>query len=91
MVRAIPLCCAAVFTHLVADVLDAAEDRKHLTARATVLGSELAGDALAVAEAPVDDQPSQLRSVDRPVLRRPDRPSPAEKGALSSSLRRPSN
>lgn len=42
-------------------MLDAAEDRKHLAAGATVLGAELAGEALAVAEAP-----SRLRSTAHP-------------------------
>ena len=55
MIRPIPLRCPAILTHLVADILDAAEDWKHLAARATVLGSELAGEALAVAKAPIDD------------------------------------
>ncbi len=55
-----------ILAHLVADVLDATEDRKHLAARPTVLGAELAGEALAVAEAPVDDDPSHARSVDGP-------------------------
>jgi hypothetical protein len=57
MIRAIPLRRPAVFALLVADVLDAAEDRKDLAARAAVLGAELAGEALAIAEALVDDQP----------------------------------
>ena len=55
MIRAIPLGRPVVFTHFVADVLDATEDRKHLAARDAVLGSELAGKALTVAKAPVDD------------------------------------
>ena len=58
MIGPIPLGRPIVFAHLVADVLDAAQDRKNLAARATVLGSELAGEALSVAEAPVDDEPS---------------------------------
>lgn len=64
MVRVIPLRCAAVFTHFVTDVLNAAENRKHLAARAAVLGAELTGEALAVAEAPVDDQPGEPLAVD---------------------------
>lgn len=63
MVRPIPLGRASILALLVADVLDAAEDRKHLATRATVLGSELAGEALAVTEAPVDDQPGEPLAV----------------------------
>ena len=59
MVGPIPLGRPPVFAHFVPDVLDAAEDRKHLAAGPTVLGAELAGEALAVAEAPVDNQPSE--------------------------------
>ena len=72
IIRSIPLRRAAVLTHRIADVLDAAEDRKHLAAGATVLGSELAGKALAVAKAPVDDQPGEAIAVNGPAPRRPD-------------------
>lgn len=64
MVFPTPLGRSTVFAHLVPDVLHVAEDRKHLAAGAAVLGSKLTGEALAVAEAPVDDQRSQPRSVD---------------------------
>lgn len=57
MVGPIPLGRSAVLSHLVADVLDAAEDGEDFAAGAAVLGAELACEALAVAEAPVDDQP----------------------------------
>ena len=67
MIRSIPVWRPIVFTLLVADVLDAAEDRKHFAPRATILRSELTGEALAVAEAPVDDQPSQSLAVDGPL------------------------
>jgi len=73
MVRAIPLGRPSVLTLLVADVLNAAENREHLAASSPVLGSELAGEALTVAEAPVDDQPCQSLAVDGPTPRRPDR------------------
>jgi hypothetical protein len=69
----IPLGRPAVLTLFVPDVLDSTEDRKHLAAGAAVLGAELAGEALPVSTAPVDDQPGQTRSVDRPPPRRPDR------------------
>ncbi len=65
-VSPIPLGRAAVLALLVADVLDSAEDRKDLAARAAVLGAELTGEALAVPEAPVDDQPSEPLAVDGP-------------------------
>jgi len=65
----IPPRCPPVLTHLVPDVLDSAEDRKNCAAGAAVLGAELAGEALAVAEAPIDDQPRQLLSVDGPSPR----------------------
>ena len=74
MVCTIPLGCSTVLAQLVADILDAAEDRKHLAARAAVLGTELAGEALAVSEVPVDDQPGQLLAVDVPAPGRPDWP-----------------
>jgi len=69
MIRSIPLCCPFVLAHFVPDVLDAAENRKYLPARATVLGSKLAGEALPVAEAPVDDQPGESLAVDGPSPR----------------------
>jgi hypothetical protein len=59
MILPVPLRCPTVFTHFVAYILDAAQDREDLAARAAVLGSELAGKTLAVAKAPVDDQPGQ--------------------------------
>ena len=66
MVRPIPLGRPTIFPHLIADILDAAEDGKYLAARATVLGAELAGKALGVSEAPVDDQPGELSRIKLP-------------------------
>lgn len=72
MDRPIPLWRPPILTLLAADVLDAAEDQKYLAARSTVLGSELAGEANAVTETPVDDQPGELLAVNVPASRRPD-------------------
>lgn len=72
VIRPIPLGRSPVLAHLVADVLDAAEGGKHFAAGAAVAVAELAGEALFVASAPVEDQPSQPRPVDRPAPGRPD-------------------
>ena len=75
MVVAIPLRRPIVLTLFIADVLHAAENRKHLAARAAVavLGANLAGEAFAFTESPVHDQPSQAGPVACPTPRRPDR------------------
>ena len=73
MVRPIPFRRPTVFAHLIADVLNAAQNRKHLAARATVLRPELTSEALSIAEAPIDDQPRQPLAVDGPAPRCPDR------------------
>lgn len=73
VIRPIPFRRPIVLTLFVADVLHAAENRKHFAARAAVLGTELAGEALPVAETPVDDQPGEPLAVDGPPPRRPDR------------------
>lgn len=57
-----------VFIHLVPSVLNAAQNRKDIAARPAVLGAELAGEALAVSEAPVDDQAVQSLAVDSPTV-----------------------
>jgi hypothetical protein len=67
MVHKIPLQSPVIFAHFVTNVLDVTQDRIDLATSATVLGSELAGEALSVPEAPVDDEPSQSRSVDSPT------------------------
>ncbi len=72
MIPPIPLWSTVVFPHFVTDVQDAAQDRIDLAPSPTVLGSELAGKALAVPEAPVDDQPGQSLAVDGPTPRSPD-------------------
>ncbi len=51
----IPLRRPAVFAEIVADVLNTAQGREYVAAGAAVLGAKLAGEALSVAEAPVDN------------------------------------
>jgi hypothetical protein len=63
MIRSIPIRRPTIFTHFVADVLDATKNGMNFAANASVLGSELAGKALAVAKAPVDDQPGEPLAV----------------------------
>ena len=72
VVGSIPIGRPGILAHLVSDILDAAEDWKHLAARAMVLGPELAGEALAVVEAPTDDQPNVSLVDDRSTQGRPD-------------------
>ncbi len=57
-----------------------------LSSRSTVLGAELAGEALPVSEAPIDDQPGQSLSVDRPTPRCPDWPGLARMGVFGRWL-----
>lgn len=71
MICPIPLRRPVVLALLVADVLNAAKDREDLAAGTAVLRSQLTGEALAVAGAPVNDQLGQPRSVDGPTPRRP--------------------
>jgi len=66
-----------VLAHFVADVLNAAKHRMDLSSGPAVLGAELAGEALPVSEAPIDDQPGQSLSIDGPTPRRPNRPGSA--------------
>lgn len=73
VVGAIPLRRPVVLSFSIADVLHSAENREDLAPRAAVLGSELAGEALSVSEAPVDDQPRQSLAVNGPIPRRPVR------------------
>jgi len=73
MVGSVPFWRSSIFPKLIADVLDAAEDRKYLAAGATVLGTELAGEALSITKTPVDDQPGEAFAIDGPTPRSPDR------------------
>lgn len=73
MVCSIPLRCAAVFSKVVPDVLDAAECREDLAAGAAVVLFELAGETLLVASAPVGDQPDEAAAIYGPAPGRPDR------------------
>ena len=72
MICAIPLRRATILPHLVADILNATKHRINFAAGATVLRAELAGEALAVAEAPVHDQPGQSLAIDGPTPWRPN-------------------
>ena len=55
----IPIRRPIVLAQFVADVLDAAKNGEDLAAGATILGPKLTGEAFSIAEAPIDDQPSQ--------------------------------
>lgn len=87
MVGPIPVGSAAVFAEVIADILNAAEERKDLAAGAAVMLFELAGEALLVAGTPVSDEPNEAAAIHGPAPGRPDRASLAGVALLGAGFR----
>ncbi len=82
MIRAVSLRCSLILAKLVADVLDAAENRTLILSRSLVLRAQIVGEALRFAGTPIGRVPHEAFAVDAPTPRCPDRTGVAEVALL---------